>query len=100
MPQDVLNRLSTLGAAQRMPLTLTFADCHGRIIPDHLDNLDAADFPMMMTPILTTTLLTTLMMTTIFLTLFLFLPPPPIPPPLALSILLHMILQLRLKPQE
>ena len=45
MPQDVIDRLSTLGAAQRMPLTLTFADHHGCLIPDPLDNLDAADFP-------------------------------------------------------
>ena len=45
MPQDVIDRISALGSTQRMPLTLTFADRHGRLIPDQLENLAAEDFP-------------------------------------------------------
>ena len=45
MPTDVVNRVSELGRAQNMPKTLTFADRHGKEIPDNLDDLStASDF--------------------------------------------------------
>ena len=45
MPQEVIDLVSAMGAQQRMPLTLTFADRHGKIIKETLDNLAPADMP-------------------------------------------------------
>ncbi|MDA3875508.1 MAG: reverse transcriptase domain-containing protein [Halothiobacillus sp.] len=42
MPQDVINRVSQLGQAQRMPPTLTFGDRHGLEIFDAPDDIDDA----------------------------------------------------------
>ena len=41
MPQEVIHRINELGKQQRMPLTLTFGDRHGREIEDRL--VDVAD---------------------------------------------------------
>ena len=42
MPQDVINRVSELGQAQRMPPTLTFGDRHGQEIFDDPGDIDDA----------------------------------------------------------
>merc|ERR1739836_258092 len=45
MPQEVIDLVSAIGAQQRMPLTLTFADRHGRILKETLDDLAPEDMP-------------------------------------------------------
>ena len=42
-PREVIHRINELGKQQRMPLTITFGDCHGREIEDRLVDVDDDD---------------------------------------------------------